>query len=137
MNKFEIDYEYGIADWWTTSAPELVLREFNVAANCCFGLRKSLGDTRIRASFENVAPPLPYREGDTLALSHGATHLLTHSGDEILFDFAHATADGDPWKLRDQGDWCSCKVRGQAELACSVHHFWVPDHNKVCSEHVR
>ena len=129
MNKFVVDYEYGVADFWTDSDdPKKVLSEFHTMASTCFGIRKSLGECRIVQGYPRADLPLPFR-------GHDATHCLTHHGDEILFDDRYQTHDGEPWKLHDFGNWCSCAQRGVAELSCSVHHFWVPNHDAVCARH--
>ena len=129
MNKYVIDYEYGVADFYTdASNPDDVRLEFHTAANRCFGIRKSLGGYRVLESYQNVELPIPYRD-------KGGTHFLSHHGDEILFKYLGLPGDLDKswWKLHSEhGDWCSCKIEGVQELACSVHHFWVPDHNLVC-----
>lgn len=127
MNKFVIDYEYGVAEFWTAAGTdEAALADFYDCATECFGIRKSLGDVKVTRRYPSAEMPLPYR-------GHGATHLLAFGGDEILFDRGHHTADGSGWKLRDGwGDWCSCRKRGTPELACKVHHFQVPGHGDAC-----
>ena len=127
MIKYVIDYEHGVADFYTNEAdPKKARDEFYGCAGICFGIRKSLGATVIKRTYKDVALPIPYRD-------KGATQFLSHGGDEILFDDRFRTHDGDPWKLMNEHtNWCSCKVKGVEELSCEVHHFWVPDHDKKC-----
>ncbi len=128
MNKYVIDYGYGVAQFYTEATdPAEVRREFYACANACFGIRKSLAGYEVVCSFSSAALPLPYRGFE-------ATHFLSHSGgDDILFDSRFQTLDGSLWKLRDErGDWCSCSQRGTPELACEVHHYFVADHDMQC-----
>lgn len=144
MNKYVIDYGYGTADFYTetTDPPGTpadiqmhepmilspVRSEFFKCAQACFGIRKSLGDLQFLATYPMVLLPAPY-EG------HGGTHFLSHGGDEILFDSHYEQDTGEWWKIHAEGgDWCSCQERGKAQLDCSVHHFWVPDHDERCAE---
>ena len=131
MNKVVIDYGDGAADFYCeASDPKQVEREFYACANHCFGIRKSIMRYEVRGTYPNVDLPLPYR-------GHGATHFLSHHGDEILFDANHHQDEHglEYWKLHDEsGDWCSCRERGKAQLDCTVHHFWVPDHDEACAE---
>jgi len=130
VNKYVIDYEYGLADFYTeaTDAKRVEL-EFRTAASCCFGIRKSLGDYKLLKTYSDVALPIPYRDRD-------ATHFLSHNRDEILFRrLGDEVTDRDLswWKLHDEhDDWCSCKEMGSPELTCSVHHFYVPEHDQKC-----
>jgi len=128
MNKHKINYGYGIADFWTEATdPKQIEDEFYELANCCFGIRKSLAGYSLEQTYENVELPLPYRNQE-------ATNLLSHHGDDILFDRRYKCPDGTPWKLHNEhGDWCSCKERGKPELSCEVHHFWVENHDEICS----
>jgi len=143
LNKYVIDYGYGRADFYTEAldpegtpvememfqdlALSPVRREFLTCATACFGIRKSLGDYRLLETYLNVELPLPYR-------GHGGTHFLSHHGDDILFDSHYEQAPGEYWKLHSEGGgWCSCKQRGKPELSCDAHHFWVPDHEALCS----
>ncbi len=127
MNKYVIDYEYGIADFFTEATDEKeVRRKFYNCANCCFGIRKSIGGYTVKETYLDVALPIPYRD-------KGGTQFLSHNGDEILFNDHFKTSNGEPWKLMNEhGDWCSCQEMGKEELSCNVHHFWVKDHNKLC-----
>ena len=128
MNKFTIDYEYGTVEFWTeTSNHKIVLTEFNRFADECFGLRKSLGNTKIILALSEVSLPewaLPYEL---------VTHALSHHGDNVVWDTTFKCVDGYAWKLlNEHGDECTCAKRGEAQLDCDVHHFWVEDHSKVC-----
>lgn len=127
MNKYRIDYGFGVAEFYTDATdPAQVRREFHACANECFGIRKSLDGYEVVATYLGVGLPTEYRVT-------GATHLLIHGGDEILFDRSHSTPSGEGWKLyNESGERCSCQERGRPELACEVHHFWVPDHDEVC-----
>jgi hypothetical protein len=142
MNKYVIDYGYGRAEFYTETvdppgtpaaismfdplSTSAVRLEFLTCAHACFGIRKSLGDYELRETYTNVDLPIPYR-------GHGGTHFLSHDGDEILFDRNFEQAPDQWWKLHNEhGEWCSCKARGKAELACNVHHFWVPNHDELC-----
>jgi hypothetical protein len=144
MNKYVIDYDYGVADFYTEESDppgtptdieitepmsiSAVRREFYHCANACFGIRKSLGDFHLKATYPGVLLPAPY-EG------HGGTHFLSHHGDEILFDSHYEQGFGEYWKLHiEGGGWCSCRERGKAQLDCEVHHFWVTDHDTLCQE---
>ena len=127
MNKFVIDYEYGIADFYTDASDDKeVLRQFWECASVCFGIRKSLGETKIDTRYLGTDLPIPYRD-------KGGTQFLAHHGDEILFNDKYKTHDGKPWKLyNEHGEWCTCRKLGREELSCEVHHFWVKNHNKKC-----
>jgi hypothetical protein len=131
MNKYSIDYGGGIAEFYCEATePREVEREFHACANHCFGIRKSIMRYSVRATYKGVELPLPYR-------GHGATHFLSHHGDEILFDARfHQDESGlEYWKLHvEGGGWCSCKERGKPQLDCEVHHFWVPGHDELCAE---
>lgn len=129
MNKYEIDYEYGAAEFYTEATdPAQVRREFHNCANHCFGIRKSIGGYTVVATYLNVDLPIPYRGKD-------ATQFLAHHGDEILFDDRFTEDDIYPWKLHDEGgDWCSCAERGKPELSCTVHHFYVENHDEICEK---
>ena len=130
MNKYVIDYGYGHADFFTEeNNPEDVVREFSQAASICFGIRKSMADRIILDTYLDAELPIPYRD-------KGATHFLSHSGDKIVFKYlGDAVKDLDLrwWKLKGEwGDWCSCKEIGIPELACSVHHFYIENHDEIC-----
>lgn len=130
MNKYVIDYGFGHADFYTEeNEPDRVTFEFNRAANRCFGIRKSMLKQEILETYMDVELPIPYRNKD-------ATHFLSHSGDQILFKYLGKDIEDFDirwWKLKGEwGDWCSCKKIGEPELACSVHHFWVEDHDETC-----
>jgi len=125
--KYIIDYEYGIADFYCKTKDEKkVINDFYACADVCFGIRKSLGEVKIEKSYSNVELPIPYRD-------KGATHFLSHNGDDILFNARYRNHKGEYWKLySEHGEWCSCKKMGKEELSCDVHHFWVKNHDKVC-----
>lgn len=128
MNKYVINYEYGVADFFTNETDvKKVLAEFHDCANECFGTRKSIGNTSISLAYAGALLPLPYR-------GHDATHFLSHNGDEILFDRRVLLPGGEGWKLHNEwGDWCSCADLGTPALSCQVHHhFWVPGHDEIC-----
>lgn len=137
MVEYAIDWEHGKAHFFAKTQDDTeVLAEFTWCAECCFGIRKSLGRVTIEGRREGASLPEKYQ-------GKGATHLLVHWSDpicrdEILFDANYQTDDGEPWKLRDEhGDWCTCAERGKAELSCKVHHFDVENHDEVCDCHKR
>ena len=127
MNKYEIDYGRGVAYFWTDALDARdVQGQFYRLAGECFGIRKSISAYEVLQRYQGVELPIPYRD-------KGATHLLEHSGDIILFDDAHRCPNGNSWKLLSEtGEWCSCQQRGSPELACSCHHFWVENHDQLC-----
>jgi hypothetical protein len=118
MFKYEIDYQYGFANFWTPTEDEkTALKEFGRCASNCFGIRKSLGEITLQMRHADAELPLPYRGLD-------GTHLLTHNGDEILFDARYVDSSGDWLKLRHEGgDYCSCKERGKPEEPCEIHKY--------------
>lgn len=117
MNKYTINYGYGVADFYCEATEEKrIITEFYNCANCCFGIRKSITrEPSIEKQDHNVELPLPYRD-------KGATHFLSHGGgDQILFNFSHKFQNS-PWKLMNEcGDWCSCKKLGRPDPSCAVH----------------
>lgn len=127
MNKFVINYTYGVANFFTEKKDHKeVMREFYRCAMSCFGIRKSVSDPVIKKEYLDIELPLNFRD-------QGGNVVLTFSGDAYLFDMEHETHSGEPWKLATgNNEWCSCKERGEEELSCSVHHFWVPDHDDIC-----
>lgn len=130
---YYIDYEYGKAELWLRTKPadeRAAEREFMRCANACFGIRKSIGDIRFTGT--GLDDHLPDDLNQPRARS--ATHVLIHSGgDEIVFDAAHEVDGLYFWKLKSEwGDWCTCSTLGTPELACEVHHLYVPNHDKLC-----
>lgn len=47
--RYKIDYQYGIAELWSKDRLVEPLERFETLANECFGIRKSIGDTRLLA----------------------------------------------------------------------------------------
>lgn len=126
FNEYVIDYGCGVASFWTRETEaRAVQQEFYTAANNCLGIRKSLAGYRVTETYRGALLPIPFRNANGM-------HLLTHSGDTILFDAA-TEFEGDWWKLHTEyGNWCSCTTRGVPELACEAHHFYVKDHDVQC-----
>lgn len=162
--KYTIDYEYGTATLLTKDRMEGLGLFYHLAGQC-FGIRKSIGETKLlneeliefdgketapKASGENIMAIGMGDYSNTMihAMINRETKIdipkekldkvsfvLAHSGDVIVF--SDTKFDGDYWKLLDAGDtnWCICKTEGKPELKCEVHHFRVKDHDKVCKEH--
>ena len=74
-----IDYGFGEADFYGDFDKDTVKRQFYHHANQCFGIRKSISDFKL-LSIEEAGLPLPWR------LIVGATTMLQHSGDTIVWD---------------------------------------------------
>lgn len=92
MYRHTIDYENGIANFWTPELdPGEALVEFFKVASTCFGIRKSIGQVTVTATIQEDF--ISYKD-------QGATHLLSHNGDEIYFN-AH--------KMNDHGEWVKVK----------------------------
>lgn len=75
--KYTIDYEFGVANLWTPVEEPLVVPHFQSLANQCFGIRKSVGITKI-ISVESSEIPKPW------SLLKDAKYMLTHSGGDII-----------------------------------------------------
>lgn len=149
---YHIDYEHGRTEFWSLRPPTEVydavwwtregrgegkrpvaIRDFLNCAGACFGIRKSIGQITLLGTSREFDLPSFLTGDDSLP---GVTMYLTHNGDRIAFD-DRFECDGFPWKLfSEHGEWCSCPERGVPSLTCDVHHFWVPDHNKLCKCHL-
>lgn len=77
--KAEINYGYGTAELWGNFTAETVEREFYHYANQCFGIRKSISDFRLIEIMDEALP-------EPWAKFEGATTVLKHSGDVIVWD---------------------------------------------------
>lgn len=77
----DIDYGYGKAEFWGLFDATTVKREFMRHANQCFGIRKSISDFKL-LSIEPGGAPSPWDKFP------GATTVLRHSGDTIVWDAA-------------------------------------------------
>ena len=94
MTKHTIDYEFGKAEFYTyQSDANKALEEFYSAANTCFGIRKSIGDTEVLKTEPSELP-------ETFSKFKGVTHALLHHGDSILFD----NTKGDWRKIKSEWD---------------------------------
>lgn len=118
MNKYRIDYGYGVADFYCDGEGD-VIKQFYTCADACFGIRKSMiSDPVVVGIYQDILLPLPYR-------THSITHLLVHSGDEIAFDANHKQDGLHYWKIKDEwGDWCECETRGIYSADCEVHKYY-------------
>lgn len=80
INLYKIDYEYGKADFYTNRNLDDALPRFYELASDCFGIRKSIGETKIISHKENAFCPEPWDE------YKGAAEMLQHSGDTIIWN---------------------------------------------------
>lgn len=79
MNKYIIDYDFGMAILYTPVEEPLVISHFQYLANQCFEIRKSAGYIKLlQVSTEEM--PKPW------ILLKDATHMLAHNGDVIIWD---------------------------------------------------
>lgn len=88
--KYTIDYEYGTAILYTPAKPENALERFYHLANQCFGIRKSVGDTKIVASepFEGLPEEWKrFRTGVELLTHHGDVAIWNAKGKKIKSEF--------------------------------------------------
>ena len=163
--KYTIDYEYGMATVISRERPEKPLDLFYNLAGDCFGIRKSIGKTKlideelVPFDGQEKSPPASGEQvmkmggGDYtntylyMMVNRGSdidipqnklektAFILAHDGDVIVF--SKTEYDGGYWKLKSEhgDDWCVCKKEGKPELKCKVHHFWVKNHDKLCKEH--
>ncbi len=74
MNLYEIDYEYGKAKLWT---PDNSWRRFYDLAGQCFGIRKSIGETKLIKQSEDDIPK-PW------VLLKDVSEVLEHSGGDTI-----------------------------------------------------
>lgn len=91
VKRYDIDYEYGSAEFWTPAGDDKALGRFEALASQCFGIRKSIGATKITGVREEGIPS-PWCKLE------GAYEMLRHSGgDTIVWD-----ADGE--KVKSEWD---------------------------------
>lgn len=74
----EIDYGYGMAEYWGPFNADTVERDFMHHANQCFGIRKSISKFNL-VTLCPEALPAPW------AKLPGATRVLKQSGDTIVW----------------------------------------------------
>ncbi len=160
--KYKIDYEYGTAVVITKDRSKDPLNLFYSLAGDCFGIRKSIGETKLLdeelidfsgkergekntgeqimagslGDYTNVMLHSMFnREADIDVPEENmerVSHILAHNGDVIVF--TDTEFDGGYWKLKNEhGNWCTCKKEGKPELSCENHHFWVKNHDKKCN----
>ena len=90
MNKYTIDYEYGVARLYTPS--EDWENRFDDLASQCFGIRKSIGDVKLIEKEKEQPHDKIYFEYER----------LEHSGDTIIWNEKGEKIVNE-WDIFDQG----------------------------------
>lgn len=97
MKKYKIDYEHGIAEFFTFEEnEEKAINEFYVAASQCFGIRKSIGKTEIISVEESDLPRWVNKDN--------VTHGLFYNGAQILFNSNNIDKEGNWEKIKSEWD---------------------------------
>jgi hypothetical protein len=148
--KYTIDYEYGMATLYSKERLEGLGMFYNLASGC-FGIRKSIGETKLvdeeLVLFKGKDTAVKNSDEQVLKMGMGdhantmfqaelntetdidvpkdklskVAYILAHSGDVIVF--SNTDFDGSKWKLKSEwGDaWCSCQKEGKPDSTCEVH----------------
>jgi hypothetical protein len=89
LNRYKVNYQYGVAFLWTpVEGDEEAMKRFYQLAGQCFGIRKSIGETKLVETKKDVERPMwahPWASDFYEALQHtgGDTIIWDNKGEKV------------------------------------------------------